>query len=410
MIDTRDGKGLAGPGRAPDGRAIIAMLLVAASAAMLEAAPKTGGGLQADPPIPWSRDYAVGVALAKRQGLPILAVFGDGRLPDTVAALPGLRERMRRVIPVAMLPISPAAKKLEVAGPAIWVADPEGAPQTKLPPDAGADVVVKAIDAAIAAAADAASKRAADTAAGEAVRRAAVETLGKLGTGAGALVPLLTDKSAGLRAAAATALTGLGTAAGEALLDGLASEDAEFRAAVHPLAAKVTRYAKAGTATFWKTGPAEVRATTLADWRRHWGEVLLCSRVVDFCRSRFGTQVGSGQCAALADEALKAVGAAPGNFRDPRNYVWGRLLADDEEVVPGDILQMEECEFRTKAGLNFAPHHTAVVVKVVGPKSYEVLHSNYGGVLTVGPGAFDLKTRTKGTVKIWRPIPPGAAR
>src|SRR5262249_26768610 len=111
------------------------------------------------------------------------------------------------------------------------------------------------------------------------------------------------------------------------------------------------------------------------------------SKIVQYCKDQVGKQVGKGECADVAVEALKLAGAKPQTaFADSPNegdYVWGELVylygkkpgAKDEregqlkDVQPGDIIQLRDAMFAGKApnGGTYSqqsPHHTSVVAEV----------------------------------------------
>jgi hypothetical protein len=100
----------------------------------------------------------------------------------------------------------------------------------------------------------------------------------------------------------------------------------------------------------------------------------LNQKVVDFARKNLGKPVGNGICITLAKDALEAAGAKRSNFREPNgDYVWGELVPDFKDVLPGDILQFRDASFKGQKSLGggrkatwFATydHHTAVVAKV----------------------------------------------
>ncbi|HZT80805.1 MAG TPA: hypothetical protein VFA26_11305, partial [Gemmataceae bacterium] len=102
-------------------------------------------------------------------------------------------------------------------------------------------------------------------------------------------------------------------------------------------------------------------------------------KVVEFVTKHKGEQVGNGQCAVLAFEALKAAGAKPQGDGPGGQYLWGRPLKKGEAVLPGDILQFHDVKMEkvTSQGRFQAafPLHTAVVVKVSG-KGVACLHQN----------------------------------
>ena len=113
----------------------------------------------------------------------------------------------------------------------------------------------------------------------------------------------------------------------------------------------------------------------------------LNAKVVEFARANLGKPVGDGVCITLAADALKAAGARPVNFGDREgNYIWGRLVPDFQDVLPGDILQFRDAVFQGKRFVSKTrwvswhqtyPHHTAVVARVAeGGKLITIWHQN----------------------------------
>jgi hypothetical protein len=154
----------------------------------------------------------------------------------------------------------------------------------------------------------------------------------------------------------------------------------------------------------------------------------LNQRVLDFCTKNVGRKVGNGQCAVLAEEALKAAGAR----RFPpygleADYVWGRLVRTVNPktdgtgaVQPGDILQFRDAYFYRKTthpdgsweeSYNEAEHHTAVVERVYQKgKVLVILGQNTGPSekeeerLVVQRETINFAELQKGWVKIYRPV------
>lgn len=82
-------------------------------------------------------------------------------------------------------------------------------------------------------------------------------------------------------------------------------------------------------------------------------------KVVEFCRSSLGRPVGDGICATLGRESLADNGA-----HQPSVYTYGRQLDNNEPLLPGDIVQMEQVRMKSKGFSRSFPHHTAVVEEV----------------------------------------------
>jgi len=122
--------------------------------------------------------------------------------------------------------------------------------------------------------------------------------------------------------------------------------------------------------------------------------------IIDFCEANLGKKVGDGECSHLAEEAFRSVNAKPIQFSG-KTYIWGREVTSGQKVLPGDVVQLEDCKFANSS----ASHHTQVIRRVLGPKRYEVLEQNASGRRTVGPGELDLNRLLQGSVKIYRPVP-----
>jgi hypothetical protein len=145
-------------------------------------------------------------------------------------------------------------------------------------------------------------------------------------------------------------------------------------------------------------------------------------KILAFCTDHLGQQVSDGECAMLVNEAFKESGAmrkkdipkpAGDTLRDD-DYVWGKLLGPNDEVLPGDIIQLRDVVIKTRKGnrtwTETMTHHTAVIKAVLGKNHFAVLHQNAGGVTaekkkTVHAGEFDLNFKTQGEYWIYRPLP-----
>ena len=148
--------------------------------------------------------------------------------------------------------------------------------------------------------------------------------------------------------------------------------------------------------------------------------------VVSFAKSHLGQKVGSGECAALASEALRVAGAE--YQQGGPDYSWGSLVTTitpghdsnpSSVCQPGDILQYQNTLF--SSGWS-ASQHTAIVATVDGAgRPTAVYEQNVGD----GTGAYDRFVRLDnitvnsgtliaGTVHVYRPDPrhdtPGVIR
>ena len=157
----------------------------------------------------------------------------------------------------------------------------------------------------------------------------------------------------------------------------------------------------------------------------------LGAQIVTFAVSKAGQRVGDGQCFALADQALKALGARSaadfGTVTADADYKWGTQvsLAD---VRPGDIVQFRKFEstrrddaedggFKEFTNERGAPQHTAIVVSVDGHGLLTVIEQNAppgSGVhktqlgfanTSFQQGTATVTISTKGTVWFYRPQP-----
>ena len=165
----------------------------------------------------------------------------------------------------------------------------------------------------------------------------------------------------------------------------------------------------------------------------------LNERMVRFCREKLGKKVGSGQCSALADEALPAIGAERRLKDAPTSgdYVWGTLICrleiqDGKQVFEvsdagkstdkrrrtnvraGDIIQFRNAEFegRSERGIyrKTAPHHTAVIEQLSDDGSYcKILEQNWAGKLYVTENVLCLPDLTAGWLRVYRPIEKSSA-
>lgn len=151
----------------------------------------------------------------------------------------------------------------------------------------------------------------------------------------------------------------------------------------------------------------------------------LNDRIIKFCNSHLGSKVGGGECAHLAQEALRVAGA---NFvpQDPHHngdYVWGKLLTtishgrDSSSVrcQPGDIIQFQNVKLSNGKSYD---HHTAIVAKVDSFGRPTKVYEQNVGAKGKGKGSstydrhdrLDLMTINKntivsGTVHIYRATP-----
>lgn len=149
----------------------------------------------------------------------------------------------------------------------------------------------------------------------------------------------------------------------------------------------------------------------------------LNAAVLNYAVSNLGCQVGSGQCAVLANEAIKSTCAVPRGLDYPHrgDYVWGELIAVyqgqeggpvveivRDRVRPGDIVQYRDAYFetvtKTMRRRMTASHHTSVV-REAGEDAWTVLEQNVNGRLTVGETSLPIRDLKSGWLRIYRAVP-----
>ena len=116
----------------------------------------------------------------------------------------------------------------------------------------------------------------------------------------------------------------------------------------------------------------------------------LGAHIVAFAASKSGQRVGDGQCFALADQALRSLGARSaadfGTVTADADYKWGSPVAL-ADVQPGDIVQFrnfkstrrddaEDAGFKEFTNSRGRPNHTAIVVTVDGNGLLTVIEQN----------------------------------
>lgn len=136
------------------------------------------------------------------------------------------------------------------------------------------------------------------------------------------------------------------------------------------------------------------------------------SRILSYAKPKMGQKIGSGQCTDFVVAALEAANRKPGDFSNQSNYIWGRQLASNERMLAGDIVQFENCVFKTSNSTWMAPHHTAIILKEFGNGQTNgtrlvLIHQN-DGAQVVSQREIDLNSRTSGTVKVFRALPKKA--
>jgi len=127
--------------------------------------------------------------------------------------------------------------------------------------------------------------------------------------------------------------------------------------------------------------------------------------IVSFVKTKMKKKVGRGECWDLAAEALNKVEA-----KWDGNSKFGKEVNYKKECVyPGDIIQFEDVVLKYeqdgKYFIEKLEHHTAIIFHVKEKDSFVIADQNtrFSGK-TVGTHNFDVKTLTKGSFKIYRPM------
>jgi len=150
----------------------------------------------------------------------------------------------------------------------------------------------------------------------------------------------------------------------------------------------------------------------------------LAEKIVQFCKDRVGTTVGDGECGTLAQEALKAAGAAGLRKDDPApgDYVWGEFVflvelkggkrvrePADGKAQPGDVIQYRDAMLPStvngRSALFLTPHHTAVVGEVKKSGELVVYEQNVGGTREVVRSTISPNGLRGGWIRVYRPVP-----
>jgi hypothetical protein len=131
----------------------------------------------------------------------------------------------------------------------------------------------------------------------------------------------------------------------------------------------------------------------------------LNGRVVEFVEANLKKKVGRGECWDLAAKALEHAGASwDGAYR------FGRLIdPENEEILPGDIIQFENVVTRDRTGNvkreERMPKHTAIIYKVHDEGIFTLAHQNTDvSGKKVGTSRFLLDSVVRGKVIVYRPV------
>jgi len=148
-------------------------------------------------------------------------------------------------------------------------------------------------------------------------------------------------------------------------------------------------------------------------------------KVRKFAESHIGKKVDTGECSALAVEALKSAGAKTtydyGVSGLDKDYKWGTLVTKHADVQPGDIIQYRDVKLvtktttklpnggiRTSTQTKVMDHHTAIITFNQGGGKFKVLEQNVGDEgpkrKTVQEGLINLSDKISGSVWIYRPV------
>ena len=151
----------------------------------------------------------------------------------------------------------------------------------------------------------------------------------------------------------------------------------------------------------------------------------LGEKIVAFCQDHKGEQVGDGECATLANQALKSAGAKTRgkDFPSKGDYTWGNQIFSTEaqgesaaktegkpfDIKPGDIIQLRDVTFKGRRpggtySLTFG-HHTAIVAGTEDAgQTIHVFQQNFGGKKTVMTATYKLNDLKEGWLRFYRPI------
>jgi len=153
-------------------------------------------------------------------------------------------------------------------------------------------------------------------------------------------------------------------------------------------------------------------------------------KIVAFCQDHKGEMVGDGECASLANQALRAAGAkGRGEDRPEKgDYVWGeqvcfiegnetgqKIEGKSADIRAGDVVQLRNVKFKgRRPGGTYSmtfEHHTAIVAGVEdGGQTVHIFHQNYGGKKVVMNATYKLGDLKEGWLRFYRPILKTSAR
>jgi len=129
--------------------------------------------------------------------------------------------------------------------------------------------------------------------------------------------------------------------------------------------------------TFSQTAGQSPGTTGLAQATPPPSPAAFGQQILRFASSKLGRKVGDGECFALADQALRSVGAATAEdfctVGPNTDYVWISRTVEPSDARPGDILQVRtfsvlrrsarpDGSWNEETSTRGSPNHTAVVV------------------------------------------------
>jgi len=351
-----------------------------------------------------TREFASTQKQAKQSGLPIMAVVATPGQPPAALTNAHIVAQSKAFVEIKLPPNGPLAKALGADTAAAFL-NADGEVLARVSPQDSEDTVLGRMNGVIRDARGRLLEKFADGKAPAGNPTTAIATLIRLGASAESLVPLAAHKSKTVQTAVGKSLGQLPPdSLAMAAFIALASPDEQHRTVgLRWATASIKSPFKPPTAKFWAEATEEERQTTLEQWRKEAFAVLwpVNKGLLDFAEANLSKQVNNGECAMLVTDGLKSARGKP-CVHVGTSYVWGREVSPNDTVLPGDIVQLEECDF--KNGERW-PHHTRVIRKVLAPSRYEVLEQNVNGRRTVEPGQMDLSQLTKGQVAIYRPLP-----
>jgi hypothetical protein len=129
-------------------------------------------------------------------------------------------------------------------------------------------------------------------------------------------------------------------------------------------------------------------------------------KVIDYVKTVVGKKVDRGECWDLANAALTYAHAKwefPTKFGKEVNWKKG------EEILPGDIMQMENVTMEEKTETMVTrwsmAEHTAIAYEVKGKTQLRIAEQNFNKIRTVSINPIDLANLVKGRITVYRPQP-----